>query len=156
MLRVQPRALARLAGHRYPHVRKMSSSAPLLIESDQLDGAPSGVRILTLNRPDKLNPMTEEMGDAVVSAVEELSSLSPADLRAVVITGSGRAFSAGGDMGFLNNRKEDNPTNNANEMRAFYNRFLSIRKLVRVLLLLFTLPRITTSLAPPSLSPSSP
>ena len=95
----------------------------------EVDDAGSGVRILTLDRPNSLNAMTTEMGDAIESAVQELSTLSPTAFRALVITGAGRAFSAGGDMAFLNARKDDSPTSNSATMLSFYRRFLSIRSL---------------------------
>lgn len=48
-----------------------------------------------------------------------------------MIAGSGdKAFSAGGDMKFLNDRKNtSSPEVNHNEMIAFYKRFLSVRQL---------------------------
>lgn len=63
-----------------------------LVEED-LSG---GVRVLTLNRPEQLNSwnaqMRAEMRDAVERAAMDL------DLRALVLTGAGRAFSAGEDV----------------------------------------------------------
>jgi enoyl-CoA hydratase/carnithine racemase len=54
-----------------------------------------GVLVATLNRPDRLNAMTNEMFD-------ELEQLALAnrfsDLRALIITGAGRAFCAGFDL----------------------------------------------------------
>ena len=49
--------------------------------------------------------------------------------RAVVITGAGRAFSAGGDMKFLSDRTESDALSNANTMKSFYDRFLCLRSL---------------------------
>ena len=68
--------------------------APVVIE------ARSGpVAILTMNRPEKLNALdfalTENLRDAAVSAANDAS------VRAVVIAGAGRAFSAGGDLSVL-------------------------------------------------------
>ena len=83
------------------------------------------IKHLTLSSPSNLNAMTVSMGDAVEEAVASLRSLPPADLKAVVLTGEGRAFSAGGDLAFLEARKVDSPTNNADVMRAFYGRFIS-------------------------------
>ena len=95
----------------------------------EADEQQRGVTILTLDRPENLNAMTVEMGDAVQASVAELQTLDPADLRAVVITGAGRAFSAGGDMSFLDARREGSPAANADVMLGFYRRFLSIRSL---------------------------
>lgn len=85
------------------------------------------VAVLELNAPDKLNALTVEMGEAFSAAVDKVAAQK--DVRAVVLTGAGRAFSAGGDLSFLLARANDRPDNNADEMRAFYARFLSMRKL---------------------------
>lgn len=50
-------------------------------------------------------------------------------VRVVILTGEGKAFSAGGDLDFLLNRANDEPGNNAPMMRAFYARFLSLLQL---------------------------
>jgi 2-(1,2-epoxy-1,2-dihydrophenyl)acetyl-CoA isomerase len=57
------------------------------------DGA---VRTITLNRPDKLNAFTQTLHAELQEALE--SARDPA-VRAVVITGAGRGFSAGQDLG---------------------------------------------------------
>lgn len=54
------------------------------------------VAILTLNRPDKLNALSNELLAAIMAALDRIE-LEPA-IRAVVITGAGRAFSAGADI----------------------------------------------------------
>ena len=88
------------------------------------DDTDATVKLVMLSSPHNLNAMTVGMGEAFEAAVESLRSLSPSQLRAVVLTGEGRAFSAGGDLGFLNARAEDNPTSNALIMRRFYSRYL--------------------------------
>src|SRR5690348_5438662 len=55
-----------------------------------------GVATITLNRPDNLNAwnaqLGAELGDAMATADED------DDVRAVVVTGAGRAFCAGADL----------------------------------------------------------
>ena len=58
-----------------------------------------GVRTLTLNRPEALNALTVEAMAVLADRLEEAAK-DPAT-RAVVITGAGSAFSAGGDIAFL-------------------------------------------------------
>jgi 2-(1,2-epoxy-1,2-dihydrophenyl)acetyl-CoA isomerase len=53
------------------------------------------VGIITLNRPASLNALTTEVGREFQSAVNEVQSRGA---RAVLITGAGRAFCAGGDL----------------------------------------------------------
>ena len=88
------------------------------------------VAIITLNDPKRLNALNADMGDEFVNIIKELSEGVESDnLGAVVLTGTGRAFSAGGDLGFLQDRSNDTPSRNAVIMRRFYERFLYVRKL---------------------------
>jgi 2-(1,2-epoxy-1,2-dihydrophenyl)acetyl-CoA isomerase len=57
------------------------------------------VTTLRLNRPDKLNVLSPEMGRALVHGL--LRASDDKHVRAVVITGAGRAFCAGGDLDLL-------------------------------------------------------
>ena len=57
------------------------------------------VATLTFNDPDRLNAMTRAMGEAFSTAIAPLRD-DPA-LRCVVLTGAGRAFSAGGDLSMI-------------------------------------------------------
>ncbi|SOY52665.1 crotonase/enoyl-CoA hydratase family protein [Cupriavidus taiwanensis] len=56
-----------------------------------------GVADVRLNRPDKMNALDQAMFDALIETGEQLARLP--DLRAVVLSGAGRAFCAGLDMG---------------------------------------------------------
>ena len=55
-----------------------------------------GVLTLTLNRPDHLNAFTVEMAHELIDAFERASEDD--DVRAIVVTGAGKAFCAGMDL----------------------------------------------------------
>jgi enoyl-CoA hydratase len=61
--------------------------------------ADGDVRIVTLNRPERLNGVSEELHRRLSEVWRELADDTKA--RAVVLTGAGRAFSAGGDFDHL-------------------------------------------------------
>lgn len=86
-----------------------------------------GVGLLTLDRPDKLNALTHAMGDAVRAAVQEFNA--DPDVRVVLVRGQGRSFSAGGDLAFLAENAQKSLPENVAGMRAFYEKFLSLRQL---------------------------
>lgn len=56
-----------------------------------------GIALLKLNRPDRLNALSPQLHQALQAAVREAAE--DADVRAVLITGEGRAFCSGGDTG---------------------------------------------------------
>jgi enoyl-CoA hydratase len=56
-----------------------------------------GLALVTLNRPDHLNAINMEMRRDFTALTEELFFND--DVRVVIFTGAGRAFSAGGDLG---------------------------------------------------------
>jgi enoyl-CoA hydratase/carnithine racemase len=58
-----------------------------------------GVATVTLNRPEKLNAYTPEMGEEVVSAFTR--AREDEEARVVILTGAGRAFCAGVDLDHL-------------------------------------------------------
>ena len=83
---------------------------------------------LTLDEPEQRNPMTLAMGREVEAAVEALNS--DESVRVVIVTGAGKAFSAGGSLATL--AREAGVGEQGEEMgggRVFYNAFLSVRKL---------------------------
>lgn len=67
-----------------------SPASPVLVEVD------GGVALLTLNRPAHLNAYTAAMGDQLGRAYRECDDDD--DVRAIVVTGAGRAFCAGADF----------------------------------------------------------
>ena len=60
------------------------------------DDSDSGVTTITLNRPDRLNALTFEIYDELRHTFRALST--EPGVRAVVITGTGKAFCSGGDV----------------------------------------------------------
>ncbi|MGC2655455.1 MAG: enoyl-CoA hydratase/isomerase family protein [Mycobacterium sp.] len=61
--------------------------------------AEGALRIITLNRPDSLNSVNDDLHNGLARLWQRLSDDRQA--RAAVITGAGRAFSAGGDFAYL-------------------------------------------------------
>ena len=56
----------------------------------------AGFRIVTLNRPQRLNAFTEAMHHALSAALDE--AVADASCRALLLTGAGRGFCAGQDL----------------------------------------------------------
>jgi enoyl-CoA hydratase/carnithine racemase len=68
-----------------------SSSEQVLVDTD------AHVLTVTLNRPEKLNSVTQAMSDALVTIIEEANSDD--EVRVIILTGSGqRSFCAGSDI----------------------------------------------------------
>ena len=61
-----------------------------------LEGIADGVAVLTLNRPERLNAMSDPMLDGLLEALPRLAEDSAVGV--VVLTGAGRGFCAGGDV----------------------------------------------------------
>lgn len=70
----------------------MTSPEPVLLEKNV-----DGVRILRLNRPEKMNGINGEMIKALVGALG--AATRDETVRVIGITGAGRAFCAGADLG---------------------------------------------------------
>ncbi len=69
-------------------------AVPVLLEARH-----EGIATLVLNRPDRLNALNNELAMAVNEALDRCAK--DESTRVVVITGAGRAFCAGGDLGAL-------------------------------------------------------
>ena len=67
----------------------------------------NAVAVLTLNRPEKLNALSNDLLNAIVDTLDRIEL--DAALRAVVITGAGRAFSAGADIAAFQRHMKDGP-----------------------------------------------
>jgi 2-(1,2-epoxy-1,2-dihydrophenyl)acetyl-CoA isomerase len=67
------------------------SNEPVIIEEQQ-----GSLRILRLNRPERLNAINGEMMDEILASTQRAADDD--EVRAVVLTGAGKAFCAGGDV----------------------------------------------------------
>lgn len=72
---------------------------------------------ITLNRPEKLNSFNEEMHLALRAALEKAREEGA---RAVLLTGAGRGFCAGQDLGDRDPSKMDTPPDLGQTVRQFY------------------------------------
>jgi enoyl-CoA hydratase/carnithine racemase len=93
----------------------------------RLDRPADGVVVLTLDNPDQLNAMSDEMTASWVAAVDELKA--DRDLRCVVVTGAGRSFTSGGNTSWLAESGAKPVPELREQMLAFYRSWLTIRDL---------------------------
>jgi 2-(1,2-epoxy-1,2-dihydrophenyl)acetyl-CoA isomerase len=63
------------------------------------------VATITLNRPDRMNTMGGDLNERMLEALQRAADDS--DVWAVILTGAGRAFCAGGDLGAMRDRQGD-------------------------------------------------
>ena len=90
-----------------------------------VSSASGGVLTLTLNRPDALNAFTVEMKEALLAALKDAARNK--EVRVVILTGAGRAFSAGQD---LKERAGPDVNDLGTELRQRYNPIiLAMRRL---------------------------
>ncbi len=87
-----------------------------------LSALADGVLGLTLNRPDKLNVFNEDMHLALRAGFERAHK--DADVRAVLLTGAGRGFCAGQDLGDRDPRK--GAPDLGHTIETFYNPLLRL------------------------------
>lgn len=94
-----------------------------LILKDQ-DGP---VVTLTFHDPDALNAMTEAMGKEFTTHLKAIKK--DKTVRVVILTGSGRAFSSGGNLDMLAAKIGKSKAINGKSLKGFYKSFLEIRNL---------------------------
>ncbi|MCW2832038.1 MAG: Enoyl-CoA hydratase [Aeromicrobium sp.] len=105
-------------------------------EQTPVDGLPSvdvreSVAVVTFNRPERLNTFDIDVIDVLVARLEALAD--DPQIRVVVLTGSGRAFCAGGDVGTMADPSGVDPAELTSRMVD----------LARVTTLLHDMPKIT-------------
>ena len=88
----------------------------------------AGVMTITLNRPDVLNSFNAQMAREVRASLED--ARADKTVRAVLLTGAGRAFCAGQDLSDVPMSAEGEPLDISAMVRATYNPVIkAIRKL---------------------------
>lgn len=93
----------------------------------RLERPADGVALLVLDQPDLRNAMSDEMTASWVAAVEHLAD--DPSLRAVVVTGAGKAFCSGGNLAWLASDPDATVDQLRSRMLPFYRAWLSIRRL---------------------------
>ncbi|PAK24174.1 enoyl-CoA hydratase [Streptomyces sp. alain-838] len=88
-----------------------------------------GVRLLTLNRPQVRNAMTEELTLAWNAAVDQVAA--DRDTRVMVVTGAGSSFCSGADLSWLDQGSAEDVTIDRlrDRMLPFYRSWLRPRRL---------------------------
>lgn len=77
----------------------MTQSTVLIEDQDR-------VRTIALNRPEKLNALTDELAEAMIAAIEEADRDDSVNV--ILLTGAGRGFCAGLDL--TQERNQDQPS----------------------------------------------
>src|SRR5579871_6199396 len=108
---------------------------------DLLETKKDGIAILTLNRPEARNALSEAMLQGLLEALPRLSN--DAEVGCIVLTGSGGAFCAGGDVkGFASDK------GGANHGRSPEQAAYSLRQRMEVSRWLHEMPKITIASIP--------
>ncbi len=94
-----------------------------------------GVATLTLNRPERLNALSAPIMDGLLEALPRLAA-DPA-IGAIVLTGAGRAFCAGGDV----KRMAEEP-----DARASADAVANLRARMEISRLLHEIPKVTIAM----------
>jgi enoyl-CoA hydratase len=94
-----------------------------LITLEQLE---PGIYQLTLNDEANRNAMSEEMGEELVQVVAKLKAMPSSELRCLIVTGAGKAFSGGGHLEMLFNKTKIGADENRRLMEKFYEMYLSV------------------------------
>jgi 2-(1,2-epoxy-1,2-dihydrophenyl)acetyl-CoA isomerase len=108
---------------------------------DLLQHIDAGIATLTMNRPESRNAFSREMLEALAAALPRLA-VDPA-VRLVVLTGTGTAFSAGGDVkGFAK------AAAGASAVMSFDTKVTHLRQLMEISRWLHEMPKPTLAVMP--------
>jgi 2-(1,2-epoxy-1,2-dihydrophenyl)acetyl-CoA isomerase len=78
---------------------KTAPAGPVVLETRH-----DTIAVLTMNRPDRLNALNNELASALNDALARVAL--DESVRVVILTGAGRAFCAGGDLGHIRKGRE--------------------------------------------------
>ena len=109
------------------------------MSEDVLFDVADGIATITLNRPDRLNAMTGELLEALLARVSACAE--DPQVGCVVITGAGRAFCAGGDVGGQAQR-----ATGPRSERTLESRILELRRLADTTRVLHEMPKPTIAM----------
>lgn len=98
-----------------------------MFETLALESDARGVATLTLNRPEKHNAMSGEMLVELSQAVAQLAEDDT--VRAVVLTGAGPTFCAGGDLGWMRKQMDADAKTRASEARVLAEMLMALNTL---------------------------
>lgn len=86
-----------------------------MLGEDVLLDIHDGVATVALNRPGKMNALSDGIKQGIEEALDEVSERD--DARCVVLTGTENAFCAGGDVGSMDDRSESGPSGHGDVRR---------------------------------------
>ena len=108
--------------------------------ADLLTEVKDRVLYLTLNRPEKLNAMSAEMMGGLIDNLTRAAT-NP-EIGAIVVTGAGRGFCSGGDIGGMRERNE-NAGGDAGAAQTIEDRVAGLRRGEEASLMLHEMPKVT-------------
>jgi 2-(1,2-epoxy-1,2-dihydrophenyl)acetyl-CoA isomerase len=97
--------------------------------ADLLETVENGIATLTLNRPENLNALSDEIRHGLIEALTRLGA--DTSIGCIVLTGAGRGFCAGGDVKSMGNRA----------VKAFEERATGIMQSGRVAATMYQTPK---------------
>jgi 2-(1,2-epoxy-1,2-dihydrophenyl)acetyl-CoA isomerase len=93
-----------------------NQESAVLVERDDKDPA---VAVVTLNRAERRNALTVELKDALVEALNQVAA--DGEVRAVVLTGNGKSFCVGQDLGEHGEALRSDPASSFDTVERHYN-----------------------------------
>src|SRR5438445_11035110 len=112
--------------------------------TDLLQTTEDGVAWLTLNRPDRLNAFSPAMLLALGEVLQRLSGDD--DVGAVIITGAGRGFCAGGDVKTMPDRAAQGFEERVEGLRRMHQLPLQLRTMPKVVIAMVNGPAVGAGL----------